>query len=160
MSIHLNEFLKHCPNDMYIAITQLFNLALDTGIVPTDWCIGLICPIYKNKGQRNDPDNYRGITLLSCIGKLFTSCLNHRLCSYIECQQIIGNEQAGFRSGHSTIDHIFALHTLIDLYLTKKKRLYCALIDYKKAFDCVDKNTNTLLWQRILESNVNDKLLE
>ena len=151
----LNEFLKHCPNDMYIAITQLFNLALDTGIVPTDWCIGLICPIYKNKGQRNDPDNYRGITLLSCIGKLFTSCLNHRLCSYIECQQIIGNEQAGFRSGHSTIDHIFALHTLIDLYLNKKKRLYCALIDYKKAFDCVDR---TLLWQRILESNVNGKL--
>ena len=50
----LNEFLKHCPNDMYIAITQLFNLALDTGIVPTDRCIGLICPIYKNKRQRND----------------------------------------------------------------------------------------------------------
>ena len=78
---------------------------------------------------------YRGITLLSCIGKLFTYCLNHRLCSYIECQQIIGNEQAGFRSGHSTIDHIFALHTLIDLYLNKKKRLYGALIDYKKEFD-------------------------
>ena len=39
----LNEFLKYCPNDKYIAITQLCNLALDTGIVPTDWCIGLIC---------------------------------------------------------------------------------------------------------------------
>ena len=95
-------------------ITQLFNLALDTGIVPPDWCIGLICPIYKNKGQRNDPDNYRGNTLLSCIGKLFTSCLNR---SYVECQQIIGNEQAVFKSRHSTIDHVFALHTLIDLYL-------------------------------------------
>ena len=40
-------FIKHCPNDMYmyIAITQLFNIALNTGIVPTDWCIGLICSI-------------------------------------------------------------------------------------------------------------------
>ena len=75
---------------MYIAIIQLFNITLNT-----DWCIGLICPIYKNKGQRNDPDNYRGITLLSCIGKLFTSCLNHRLCSYIKRQQIIGNKHAG-----------------------------------------------------------------
>ena len=37
----LNEFLKHCLNDMYIAITQLFNLALDTSNVPTDWCISL-----------------------------------------------------------------------------------------------------------------------
>ena len=64
----LNEFLKHCPNDMYIAITQLFNITLDTDIVLTGWCISLICPIYENKGQRNDPDNYRGITLLSCIG--------------------------------------------------------------------------------------------
>ena len=53
------------------------------------------------------------------------------------------------------MDHIFALHTLIDLYLNKKKRLYCALIDYIKPFDCVDR---TLLWQRILESNVNGKL--
>ena len=59
------------------------------------------------------------------------------------------------RKYHNTIDHIFALHTLIDLYLNKKKRLYCALSDYKKAFDCVDR---TLLWQRILESNVNGKL--
>ena len=105
---------------MYIAITQLFNIALNTGIVPPDWCIGLICPIYKNNRQRNDPENYRGIT---CIGKLLTSCLNHRLCSYVECQQIIGNEQAGFRSLHSTIDHIFALHTLINLYLNKKKTI-------------------------------------
>ena len=90
----LNMFLKHCPTDMYRAITQLFNLARDTGIVPTDWCIGLICPTYNNKRQRNDPDNYSGITLLSCIGKQFTSCLNQRLCSYtyIECQQRLGNE--------------------------------------------------------------------
>ena len=85
---------------------------------------------------------------------MFTFCLNHRLCSYNECQQIIGNEQVGFRSWHSTIDYIFFLHTLIDLYLNKKIK-YCALIDYKKAFDCVDR---TLLWQRILESNVNSKL--
>ena len=120
----LNKFLKHCSIDMYIAaITQLFKVALDTGIVPTDWCIGLLCLIYKNKRQRKYPDNYHGITLLSCISKWFTSCLNHRLCSYIECQQIIGNKQAGFRSGHSIIDHIFALHTLIDLYLNKNKTI-------------------------------------
>ena len=151
----LGEFLKHCPNNMYIAITQLCNLTLDTGIVPTDWCIGFICPIFKKKEQRKNPDNCHGITLLSCMGKLFTSCLNHKLCSYVECQEIIGNEQAGFKSGSSTIDHIYALHTRIDVYLNKKKRLYCALIYYKKAFDYVDR---TLLRQRILESNVNGKL--
>ena len=61
---------------------------------------------------------------------------------------LLGEEQAGFRSGYSTIDHIFTLHTLVDLYLYKKERLYCAFIDYKKAFDFVDR---TLLWQSILK---------
>ena len=92
-------FILLCQITHYHTIpyhTQIFNLALDTGIVPTDWCIGLICTIYKNKGQRNDPDNYRGISLLSYIGELVTSCLK---CSYIECQQMISNEQAVLGAG-------------------------------------------------------------
>ena len=55
---------------MVIIIVDIFNLILETGIVPTDWAIGIIQPLYKNKGSINSPDNYRGITLLSCIGKL------------------------------------------------------------------------------------------
>ena len=53
------------------------------------------------------------------------------------------------------MEHIFALHTVNDFYLNKKKRLYCSLIDYKRAFDCVDR---TLMWKRILERNMNGKL--
>ena len=66
----INEFLKNCPDTMVIIIVDIFNLILETGIVPTDWAIGIIHPLYKNKGSINSPDNYRGITLLSCIGKL------------------------------------------------------------------------------------------
>ena len=86
----------------------------------------MICPIYIKSGARDDPDNYRGIALLSCLGKLFTCCLNTRLYNYIEHMQILGNEQAGFRTGYSTTDHIFTLHTLIEL-LSKhgKKSLLC-----------------------------------
>ncbi|CAL4066387.1 unnamed protein product, partial [Meganyctiphanes norvegica] len=69
----LNEFLKHCPKELITVIVKLFNIVLDTGIIPSDWTIGVIKPIYKNKGDINDVNNYRGITLLSCIGKLFTS---------------------------------------------------------------------------------------
>ena len=49
-------------------------------------------------------------------------------------------EQGGFRKGHSTIDHVFVLKTLIDLYLNKRERIYCCFIDYKKAFDNVFKS--------------------
>ena len=48
-------------------------------VIPTNWCLGIIMPLYKNNGSVNDPDNYRGITLLSCLSKLFTSALNNRI---------------------------------------------------------------------------------
>ena len=85
--------------------------------------------------------NYRGITVLSCFEKLFTSVINDRIHSFLETSDILGTEQSGFRKGHSTIDHVFALHCLIDVYLQrgKKRRLFCALIDYKNAFDSVQR---------------------
>ena len=110
--------------------------------------MSFISPIYKNKGLRSDPDNYRGISIISCLGKLFTALINERLTNFVNENNIIGEEQAGFRSGYSTHDHIFALHSIIDLYLNKfnrKKRLYCAFIDYRKAFDLVDRAS---LWSK------------
>ena len=120
-----NEYLKNCPENVTQLAVSLFNLILKTGLVPYEWCIGMIIPIYKKKGSVDDPNNYRGITLLSCLGKLFTCCINMRLFKFLDDRGIIGQEQAGFREGYSTIDHIFVLNELINLYLQKKKRLYC-----------------------------------
>ena len=69
---------------------------------------------------------------------------------------MLSEAQAGFRKGYSTIDHIFTLKSLIDIYLHKNKRLYCAFIDYKKAFDSVDR---TSLWLKLLSYNINGKTL-
>ena len=135
----------------------MFNLVLLSGIVPTDWCIGIIKPIYKKKGSIDDPDNYRGITLLSCIGKLLTASINTRLTTYLDEASIIGEEQAGFREGYSTLDHIFALHSLVEFYLTRRKRLYCAFIDYKKAFDLVDRSS---LWSKLIACGINGNVLK
>jgi hypothetical protein len=132
-------------------------LILETGVIPTDWTIGLIKPIFKNKGSSDNPDNYRGITLLSCLGKLFTSVINKRLTDYLESMEILGEEQAGFRDGYSTMDHIFVLHSIIDLYLhQKRKRIYCAFIDYKKAFDLIDRAS---LWSKLISNNINGKVV-
>ena len=79
IDIILNEFIKNCPDELIPVIIKLFNIILETGIIPTEWTVGIIKPLYKNKGDINDVNNYRGITLLSCIGKLFTSMLNTRL---------------------------------------------------------------------------------
>ena len=142
-----NEYLKNAPHSVIELAVKLFNLILKTGIVPLEWCLGLIIPIYKKKGSAGDPNNYRGITLLSCLGKHFTSCINVRLGKYFDAWSIIGEEQAAFREGYGTMDHVFVFNEIINLYLSKKKRLYACFIDYEKAFDTIDR---VALWGKLL----------
>ena len=97
-----------------------------------------------------------GITLLSCVAKLFTACVNKRLTDYIESTDQLGEEQAGFREGYSTLDHIFVLHSLVNLYLHRKKRIYCLFVDYRKAFDLVDRAS---LWTKMILHGINGNIM-
>ena len=147
-----NEFLKNAPQSVLELAVKLFNLILKTGFVPLEWCLGLIIPIYKNKGSANDPNNYRGITLLSCLGKFFTLCINIRLGKYLESRGVIGEEQAAFREGYGTMDHVFVFNEIVNFYIHNKKKLFACFIDYEKAFDTIDR---TSLWGKLLENNIN-----
>lgn len=98
-----------------------FNAVFDSGLVPEEWLVGIINPIYKNKGDPTSPENYRPITLLSCLGKLFTSILSKRLELYSEEIELIHNNQAGFRKGFSTLDHILTLQFLSNTLMKCKK---------------------------------------
>ena len=127
-----------------------------SGYFPESWSKGCIVPIYK-KGDQNDTNNYRGITIVSCLGKLFTSVLNKRLLDWDKNYNIITDAQFGFRAGHSTIDAIFALQTLINKTLKKRGgRLYCCFIDYRKAFDLIDRSK---LWCKLITQGIDGKLL-
>ena len=130
---------------MLSVFCKLFNIVFTSGVIPSSWTEGIICPIYKNKGDATNPDNYRGITVLSCFGKSFTSVLNYRLNCYLESMTVLCEEQAGFKKGYSTMDHNFNLKCLADLYLHRSKHLLCVFIDYRKAFDSVNR---LALWQK------------
>ena len=93
----LNEQIKTSFCKMKIIYLKLFNIILNSGCFPESWAEGLIVPIYKMKGSKNDPNNYRGITLLSCLAKFFNICLNNRLKAVSE--RILSAIQAGFRPG-------------------------------------------------------------
>ena len=75
----INEFIKYSPKELRNVLVILFNIILNSGIIPSDWCISLISPLYKNTGPKDEANNYRGISLISCIGKLFTALINKRL---------------------------------------------------------------------------------
>ena len=150
-----NEFLKQSSDDLIEFYSLFFNLILNTGLVPDIWCKGLIMPLYK-KGDPTNPDNYRGITLLSCMGKLFTACISLRISKYMDEDLKLGAEQAGFREEFSTLDHIFTLYSIIEFYKLKKGRIYCAFIDYTKAFDLIERSS---LWVKLINNGVDGKVL-
>ena len=135
------EFLKYAENFVVPFLTKLFNKLYDTSYFPLDWCKSVIIPLFK-KGEDSNPDNYRGISLLSIVSKVFTAILNKRLYAWAENEEKISKEQAGFRKGYSTIDHIFTLITMVKSKLDSRRggKVYVAFIDYKKAFDTVDRD--------------------
>jgi hypothetical protein len=146
-----NEFIKHSVDKMIPLYMILFNKILDTGSIPSDWSTGLIVPIYKNKGDIMDTNNYRGITLISCVAKLFTSILNTRLTNFLQDNSVLHENQTGFRKGYSANDHIFLFKCIIDLFCFKKQKLFCAFIDYQKAFDTV---WRAGLWYKLQKSGI------
>lgn len=151
----LNEYIKSTAEILLPTYTAFFNLILDTGLIPEAWLEGIICPIYKGKGNPLEPSNYRPITILSCFGKLFTAVLNMRLNNFLNSYDLLNQNQAGFRSGFSTNDHIFALHAIAELLKSKKQKLFCSFIDFSKAFDSV---WRVGLWMKLLSNGINGKV--
>ena len=85
----INEYITStCDIVLPIYIT-LFNIIFDTGIIHTVWLDGNVIPIYKKKGDQLDPRTYRPITLLSCLGKLFTSIINNRLTVFSDQVELL-----------------------------------------------------------------------
>ena len=128
----INEYLKSTKEIFLPVYESLFNKIFDSGILPTSWLEGSITPIYKNKGDSSDPANYRPITILSCLGKVFTAVLNNRLTDFIDTHKLLNENQAGFRKEYSTSDHIFVLSSLIEIIESKKKHLFCAFVGLEK----------------------------
>ena len=119
-------------------IIRLFNYMLDGKT--EDKCISILTPIHK-KGSRTDPSNYRGVSLLSCISKLFSAILNKRLFKYVKDKKILSDEQLGFVPGNRTSDAHVIIHNLIKHYCHQKgKMIYSCFVDFKKAFDCIPRD--------------------
>jgi hypothetical protein len=111
---------------------NLFNLIFSSGIIPDSWLVGIIKPIYKNKGDPNNLDNYREICLTSNMGKLLTSILNSRLSNLSDDIGLISGVQGGFRKGYSVQDRLFVMHSLISLHLSSGKEYVVPLLTLRK----------------------------
>ena len=114
------EIIKASISKISDILLKLLNVIFQTGIYPNQWKDGVTIPILKN-GDPNDANNYRGITLTSCLGKVLCLILNKRIETYLEENNILSKEQGGFRKYSRTTDQIFVLKRLIDSALKKEK---------------------------------------
>ena len=145
------EMIYHARIYSCKPLTKLFKFIWDTEKVPVSWLDALICPIHK-KGPKNDPGNFRGVNLLSSVGKLFQIVFRNRLDHW--AKDVLIDNQTGFKSGYSTIDNIFVLNTLLQKIRSQKKKLYVCFVDFKKAFDYVDR---TLFWCKLMQIGLSTK---
>lgn len=93
---------------------------------------------------------------MSILSKVFTQVINNRLVLWSEENSVLNDVQAGFRKGRSTTDHIFTLHAAIEKHLLKRSKLYVGFIDFRKAYDTVNR---TVLWSVLMRSGVSGRML-
>ena len=124
------ELFKESSRASLPLLNILFNRLFLLGTFPESWSRSIIVPIHK-KGNVSNPENFRGISLLDVLGKIYTSIINKRVNVYGK----ISEAQFGFREGYSTTDNAFILNSLIEKYLAKKKgKLYVCFVNFKRAF--------------------------
>ncbi|XP_069977663.1 uncharacterized protein [Penaeus vannamei] len=114
----------------------------ESSSIPPDLLRRVVIPLWKGKGDRWDCSNYRGITLLNILDKVFTHIHLKRNCNHLLRHQ--RPEQSGFTLGMSTIDHILSLRVIVEHRCEFGRGLLAAYIDLKKAFDSVHRES---LWE-------------
>jgi len=153
-----NEILKLEP--IVELLHKLFQLIFDCGKIPSEWQNALILPIPKDaKNDKRIPLHYRGISLLSCISKIYSSVLNKRIVTYSDQSEdiIISDEQNGFRSGRSCNEHLFTVTSIVRNRNNVNEDTYAAFIDLKKAFDFVNRD---LLLYRLLLAGIDGNMYQ
>ena len=106
-----------------------------------------IVTLYKNKGDKGDCNNYRGISLMSITGKAFARIILKRL--HLLATRVLPESQCGFRSGRSTIDMIFALRQVQEKCQEQNVPLHIAFVDLTKAFDTVSRSGLYMVLEKI-----------
>ena len=159
IDVILNEMLVPLVKLYPKLLLRAFNDILsEHGTLSQDWLHSLVSAIHK-KGVKEDPDNYRGISLMSCLGKLFLTIVNNRLTSFCLKRGIISPSELGFVQGNRTSDPHIILNNLIYKYCHKKKgkNIYGCFVDFSKAFDCVPRDK---LINKLQDRGIDGRILE
>jgi hypothetical protein len=150
------EFLKYGGTALDSVLLQFFNACWALETVPGKLREGVIVSLFKGKGSRLDPGNYRGITIMSVLGKLLCKILNNRLLGFLEQRNALHEAQAGFRTGRGCTDHQHTLSNIIQHRARQGLKTYAFFLDVRKAYDTVWRKA---LWLKLWCKRVQGKFL-
>ena len=151
-----NEMIKCALPFIHTALKRLFNSILWNSHYPREWKVGIIVNLFKS-GNSYDPNNYRGLTINSCLGKLFNTILNNRLVKFLDSGNIICDNQIGFKKKARTSDHIFIVNTIFKKVCKSNQKLYLCFVDFQKAYDSVWRDA---LMLKLLRSGIKGKFFD
>ena len=134
-----NEFLKNSVDLLDGPLLSIFNAVLSNCHYPSEWAVATIVPLFKS-GDASKVPNYRGISLISNVAKLFDTCVDFRIQEWLRNTDFSTDFQFAYKKNRSTTDAVFTLNGIIEIQRKKHEKLYCSFVDFSKAFDHVDRD--------------------
>jgi len=149
-----SELYKYAPVEFKMRLQQFLNNIYRENCIPNEWRNAVITPIFK-KGDRREPKNYSGISILNTCYKLYSKILNMKLQKY--SQVFMTETQNGFRKGWSCTDPTFCLKLLIEKRREFNLEIHLLFTDYEKAFDNIQRQ---ILFNILKSRHIPDTLLK
>lgn len=150
------EMIKYADTKTLEAIKDMMEKCLGGGAMPAEWRTAQIFPLYK-KGDPRTVSNYRGIAIGNAIYKLYAQIVCSRLQEFCESKDLLPDCQNGFRQKRSTIDAIYILNHCVQTNIAKGRKVYCAFVDFKAAFDTVNRRR---LFEIMKKRNIPEYLID
>ena len=132
-----NKFLKIASSVIAPSLTGIFTASINTGIFPYEWKASRVTPVFKS-GTRNNPGNYRPISIIPCVAKIFEKIIFDKLYGYLDSNNLLNTCQSGFRPFHSTLTALLEAASDWSMNIDNGLINGVVFIDLKKAFDTID----------------------
>ena len=130
------KLLREADIAIVPSLTKLINKSLSSATVPSNWKLANVIPLFKN-GEKQDTNNYRPVSLLSCVSKILERIVFKHLFNYLREINFLSSHQSGFQPGDSTVNQLSYLYHKFAEALDNKKDVHIVFCDISKAFDRV-----------------------
>ena len=129
--------LKNCEPELSYILAELFNKCLKESCFPDCWKVSSVVPVFKNVGERSTAKNYRPVSLLSVVSKVFEKLVNNSIVDHLEKCGLFSDFQYGFRSFRSTADLLTVVSDRIARAFNRSGATRAVALDISKGFDRV-----------------------